>query len=80
MISVNTNITFMSQQNLSRLNLLAFDRTTEHLETGLQVNKGADDPSGLAMSGNMDAQVRGINTAIQNIQDDINSSNGRRGY
>ncbi|MFC1474910.1 flagellin [bacterium] len=50
------------------------DRTTgvERLGTGARVNRGADDPSGLAIGSGMRSQLGGIDTAIQNLSDGIN--------
>lgn len=41
-------------------------RAMERLSTGLRINRGEDDPSGLGISESTRAQVRGINTAMHN--------------
>lgn len=43
----------------------------ERLSSGLRINSAADDASGLAISTKMQAQVRGLNRASQNITDGI---------
>jgi len=43
--------------------------TIRHLSTGLRITRGADDPSGLALAGKFDAQMRGTTVAIQNAED-----------
>ncbi|MEW6201245.1 MAG: flagellin [bacterium] len=43
--------------------------TIRHLSTGLRITRGADDPSGLAIAGKFEAQMRGATTAIQNAED-----------
>ncbi|HOX28528.1 MAG TPA: flagellin [bacterium] len=75
MIAVNTNVEFLVQQNFSRKNLLTFNEKVERLTNGVRVNRGADDPSGIAIIGGMNSQIRGTNTAITNAQDTINMLN-----
>lgn len=58
----------LNQQRLTGLNLA---RETERISSGMRINRGADDPSGLAISSGMAAQLRGIATAMGNIQDGI---------
>ncbi|MFA6447950.1 MAG: flagellin [bacterium] len=69
MVSVNTNISALYSQNFSRLNLLQYNEKVERLSNGVRINRGADDPSGLAISQGMNAQLHGVNTAIGNAQD-----------
>ncbi|MFA6566679.1 MAG: flagellin [Victivallales bacterium] len=58
----------MNQKRLTGLNL---NDTYEKLATGQRINKSGDDPSGLAVGSGMKAQLRGIMTAIGNIQEGI---------
>ncbi len=46
-------------------------KISERLSSGLRINRAADDPSGLAISSTARAQIGGLDTAIQNIQDAI---------
>jgi len=69
MIAVNTNLKAMASQFFARANQLQFNEKVERLSSGRRVNRGADDPSGLAISSGMQSQLRGMNTAIANIQD-----------
>ncbi len=69
MISVNTNLTASFISNRIRLNSLEFNEKTERLSSGLRINSAVDDPSGLAISSGMTAQLRGIDTAIGNAED-----------
>ena len=71
MISVNTNIAGMF--NVNRIHKIndVVSVTTERLSSGMRINHGADDPSGLALSEGMKAHYRGTNTAIENIQDSL---------
>ena len=43
--------------------------TSERLSSGMRINRGADDPSGLGISSTMKSQYRGISTALENMQD-----------
>lgn len=43
----------------------------ERLSSGLRINRAADDPSGLAISEKMRAQIRGLEMAKKNAQDGI---------
>lgn len=52
---------------------------SHRLASGLRINNGADDPSGLAISKSMTAQSRGSLVALQNVQDSaslINTMDG----
>jgi len=69
MISVNTNIYALTSQNYSRLNQLEFTEKTTRLSSGLKINYASDDPSGMAISSGMKAQMRGVSVAIGNAQE-----------
>lgn len=43
----------------------------ERLSSGMRINRAADDPSGLAISEKMRAQIKGLQVAQRNIQDSI---------
>jgi len=49
----------------------ALDTTMERLSSGLRINKGADDPSGLGISAGMKAHIGGIGQALINAQEAI---------
>lgn len=70
-MQINTNIQSLNIFNNLRLAGLAADERMQRLGSGLRINKGADDPSGLPISRGMTAQVRGVNTALANTQDGI---------
>lgn len=71
MVEINTNVYALSSQNFTRLNQLNYNERIERLSNGLRINRGADDPSGLAISQGMYGQLRGISTAIGNAQETI---------
>ncbi len=66
---VNTNIPAMNTQRQLFNNNIDLDRSLERLSSGLRINTGADDASGLAMAEKMKAQGVGLTSAIQNTQD-----------
>ncbi|MFA6450581.1 MAG: flagellin [bacterium] len=69
---INTNISGLIGLNNLRLTNLGLKTSLERLSSGLRINKGADDPSGLAIAKGMEAQIGGIRTAVQNAEDGIN--------
>ncbi|MEW6201267.1 MAG: flagellin [bacterium] len=68
---INTNISSLIGLNNIRLTNLGLQKTLEKLSSGLRINVGADDPSGLAIAKGMEAQIGGIRTAMQNGEDGI---------
>ena len=68
---INTNISSLIGLNNIRLTNLGLQKTLEKLSSGLRINVGADDPSGLAIAKGMEAQIGGIRTAVQNAEDGI---------
>jgi flagellin len=75
MIGVNTNISLLYTNNISRLNQKAFSQSVDRLSSGLKINSAADDPSGLAISKDISSQLHGTDTAIGNTQDTITMLN-----
>lgn len=69
---INTNINTRTVIDLMNKRSKAIGTSTERLSSGMRINHSVDDPSGLAISTAMKAQIRGQNVAIQNIQDGIN--------
>lgn len=49
----------------------AIAKSTERLSTGYRINSAADDPVGIGISARMEAQVRGLSQAEQNIEQGI---------
>jgi flagellin len=71
MTVINTNISALIGLNNLRLTNLGLTTSLERLSSGLRINKGADDPSGLAIAKGMEAQIGGIRTAVSNAEDGI---------
>lgn len=70
-ISLNTNLVSMTaRRNLDSANE-ALKTNIERLSTGQRINSAADDPSGLAVSENMQADIRSLNVAKQNANDGV---------
>jgi flagellin len=57
--------------NSVRKNQLDTSKRFERLSSGLQINRGADDPSGLGITKTMEAVVRGNQVAVGNVQDGL---------
>jgi flagellin len=61
------------QYNLNN-NQSALQNVVKQLSSGLRINSAADDPSGLAISTNLQTQVDGFQQASQNVQDANNAA------
>ena len=72
MTRINTNVNaLIAQNNLKRTNL-DLNTRLERLSTGLQINRGADDPSGLIISEALRAEIASIDQAINNAERAVN--------
>jgi len=70
--SINQNIaSFNAQRNLS-LNSTRLQSSVERLSSGLRINRGADDPSGLIISEMLRAQVSSLDVAQRNSLEGVN--------
>jgi flagellin len=68
MSRINTNVTSLyAQQGLSK-SQGSLSSTLQRLSTGLKINSGADDPSGLIASQQLKAEIAGITQAVSNSQ------------
>lgn len=61
------------QLNLNR-NQASLKNLVTQLSSGLRINTAADDPSGLAISTNLQTQVDGFHEAVQNVQNANNAA------
>lgn len=66
-------------KNYSRNNM-ALSSSIEKLSTGLRINRASDDAAGLAISETLRSQVKGTDTAIDNIANASNFINTADGY
>ncbi|MCA9842932.1 MAG: flagellin FliC, partial [Cyanobacteria bacterium HKST-UBA03] len=68
---VNTNIqSFNAQRQLSGVQL-RLAKSFEKLSSGNRVNRAGDDAAGLAISNEMEADIRGMRQAVRNAQDGV---------
>lgn len=71
MISVQHNMLAENANRQLNINIKKHAKTAEKLSSGYQINRAADDASGLAISEKMRRQVRGLSQSAENIQDGI---------
>ncbi len=68
MSRINTNVTsLIAQNNLHRSNN-DLSTSLQRLSTGLRINRGADDPSGLIVSERLRSEIAGIEQAVDNAE------------
>jgi flagellin len=70
--SINTNTAALGALYSLSGNDSMLSQSIQRLSTGLQINTAADNPSGLIISQGFQAQIAGINGAINNSQSAIN--------
>jgi flagellin len=63
---INTNVASLIAQNALAQNNQSLNTSLERLSTGLQINTGADNPSGLIAVQNFNQENTGLTTAINN--------------
>ncbi len=69
---INTNLNAMTAYRSLSETGMQLSTSVQRLSTGLRINSGADDPSGLIASEGYKAQISGLNAAIQNNQNATN--------
>ncbi|MBI1336351.1 MAG: flagellin [Phycisphaera sp.] len=68
MTRINTNVSsLIAQHNLQKSNA-SLQTSLERLSTGLQINRGADNPSGLIVSERLRSEISGVSQAINNAE------------
>lgn len=68
MTRINTNVSsLIAQRNLASANDNLGVRL-QRLSTGLQINRGADDPAGLIVSERLRTEISGVSQAVDNIE------------
>ena len=68
-VVINSNYgAVVSRKNLIE-NQQQFDRTAERLSSGKKTIYASDDAAGIAIAGKMEAQIRGLTTAIRHAKD-----------
>ena len=67
-LRINTNVPALRALRAISLNDAAQSRSLERLASGLRINRGADDPSGLVISEQLRAQIETLEQAVVNSQ------------
>ncbi|MBF0186271.1 MAG: hypothetical protein HQM06_18035, partial [Magnetococcales bacterium] len=76
---MNTNVASLAtQRNLSNATGI-LSKTLERMSSGKRINHAADDAAGLSISTRMNAQVRGFNQALRNVNDGVSLSQVAQG-
>jgi len=71
-LRINTNVSSIGAlRNLQRADAMQ-QKSLERLSTGLRINRASDDPSGLVISEQLRAQIRGMEQAAENSQNAAN--------
>jgi flagellin len=65
---VNDNISSLIAQNALNQTSKSMSTSLQRLSTGLKINSGADGPAALVISEQQEAQISGLQAAIQNTQ------------
>ncbi|MGN0306236.1 MAG: flagellin [Lachnospiraceae bacterium] len=63
---INYNVTAMLTNNALKRNSSQLSKAMERLSSGYKINNAKDNPSGLAISRRMNAQIRGLDVAGEN--------------
>ncbi len=71
MTVINTNVKALVARNALTSSNQNLSTAMERLSSGKRINSAKDDAAGLSIANRMNAQVRGLNTAIRNANDGI---------
>ena len=77
---INHNLSAMFAYRQQKSNAAAVDKNIEKLSSGMRINRGSDDASGLAVSEKIRAQIRGLHRAEKNAADAISMIQTAEGY
>ncbi len=77
---INHNLSAINANRVLGLKYNNVDRSMEKLASGLRINRGGDDASGLAVSEKMRSQIRGLYQASRNIQSGVSFIQTAEGY
>jgi flagellin len=70
-LTINTNVASLNAQRNLSTTQVALSKSMERLSSGLRINRAGDDAAGLAISQNMQANIRSMNQAVRNANDGI---------
>jgi flagellin len=77
---INHNMSALFANRLVKFNELDLNKDIEKLSTGMRINRGGDDASGLAVSEKLRSQIRGLNQAGRNIENAVSFIQTTEGY
>lgn len=77
---INHNMSAMYANRLLKFREIDLTRDIEKLSSGMRINRGGDDASGLAVSEKLRAQIRGLNQAGRNIANAVTFIQTSEGY
>ena len=77
---INHNLSAMFANRQVYFNELELNKDIEKLSTGMRINRGGDDASGLAVSEKLRSQIRGLNQAGRNIESAVSFIQTTEGY
>jgi flagellin len=77
---INHNMSALYADRQVRFNELDLNKDIEKLSTGMRINRGGDDASGLAVSEKLRSQIRGLNQAGRNIENAVSFIQTTEGY
>lgn len=70
-LRINASAEFSAAQRFLRQTEGAYHAAAEHLSTGRQINRAADNPAGLSVVSTLSQQSRGLHVAQRNVTDAI---------
>lgn len=77
---INTNVASLFAQQALNKSAKALGIAQQRLSSGVRINTGADDPTGLVIASGYDSQIRGANQAQRNANDGISTAQINDGY
>jgi flagellin len=77
---INHNLSAVFAHRQLKFNYNAVDKNVEKLSSGMRINRGGDDPAGLAVSEKLRTQIRGLRQAARNIEDATSFIQTTEGY
>ena len=77
---INHNISALYANRLLKFNESDVQQNVQKLASGMRINRGADDASGLAVSEKLRSQIRGLNQASRNISNGVSFIQSTEGY
>ena len=70
-LTINTNVASLNAQRNLNTTQTQLAKSMERLSSGLRINRAGDDAAGMAISQNMQANIRSMNQAVRNANDGI---------